>query len=80
LADITLALGRRQDFPFEIAASGDLEAIIRASVPAPEPDSLGHPDPNNRSPIWKRWNITYSADVDTFLRRAQDLASAGVTT
>lgn len=77
LADIALAIDRRGGFP----GGCQREPLARFTrmVPAPSPGSdnwdglgrsmVGAP----RSPIWKRWRISYDADLTQFEQRARHL-------
>jgi hypothetical protein len=65
-------------FPHGCAGKADLEAFVcRIKQPAAVGwDSLGKAaDEPPASPLWKRWRISYPADLATFRRRAESLAS-----
>ncbi len=77
LADVALAIDRRGGFP----GGCRKEQLVRFArkVPAPPPgpdewDGLGRPMAGvPKSPVWKRWRISYEANLERFERRARDL-------
>jgi transcriptional regulator with XRE-family HTH domain len=76
LAEVALAVDRRGGFPGGCPGKDDLAAFVKG-VKAPPPgrwDSLGRAalEPS-ASPLWKRWRISYAADLDTFRARAEAL-------
>ena len=78
LADVALALDRRGGFPGGCPAKSDLTAFVkRVKSPSVERwDDLGRPaEAPPTSPVWKRWRINYAADLATFQKRAEALAS-----
>jgi transcriptional regulator with XRE-family HTH domain len=80
LSDVTLALSRLATAPFHLETEVPLSAVIRAGRPAAEPDSLGHPGTSPRSPVWRRWNITYGGTLPDFLRRTTEVMAAAAPT
>jgi transcriptional regulator with XRE-family HTH domain len=78
LAEIVLALERRGGFPDGCPGKKDLEAFVKRVKPPPAHpwDGLGRPvDAAPTSPLWKRWRISYPADVATFRQRAEGLVA-----
>jgi transcriptional regulator with XRE-family HTH domain len=78
LADVALALDRQHGFPGGCRRA-PLERFLKTvkSPPAGAAwDDLGRPsrDPP-RSPVWKRWKVSYDATADEFERRATELAA-----
>lgn len=77
LADIALAVERRQGFP-EGCRRGALERFVRSVRLPPRGtpwDDLGRPaDRPPTSPVWRRWKIRYGAELEDFTRRALALA------
>jgi transcriptional regulator with XRE-family HTH domain len=77
LADIALAIDRRGGFPGG-CRKGQLVRFTQ-KIPASPPesddwDSLGRPMANTpTSPIWRRWRISYDADLAQFEQRARHL-------
>ena len=77
LADIALAIDRRGGFPG--GCRKDLLArftrMIRTAASKPDVwDSLGRPTAKPpTSPLWKRWRISYDADLAQFEQRARHL-------
>jgi transcriptional regulator with XRE-family HTH domain len=78
LSDITLALSQRSAFPIEVKSEAQLVRLVRAGVRATKPDSLGHPGEGPWPRLWTRWNITYAADLSTFLKRTLEVQQAYV--
>jgi transcriptional regulator with XRE-family HTH domain len=92
LSEIALALNRLSAMPLLREASTltgrraqprHLQAFIWRGEEAQKkrkanarPDSLGHPGTGNRSPIWKRWNISYAGTMDDFKRRTLEVHAA----
>lgn len=76
LADVARSIHRHWGFPGGCPAAERLDAYLRRTPFPTETDSLGYgEDDGPRSPIWRRWKITYPADLDTFRKRAEHLAS-----
>jgi transcriptional regulator with XRE-family HTH domain len=78
LAEVALALDRMGGFPGGCAGKADLEAFLGGTKQptAARWDSLGKAaDDPPALPLWKRWRISYPADLATFRRRAESLAS-----
>jgi transcriptional regulator with XRE-family HTH domain len=78
LAEVALTLERLGGFPGGCAGKTTLEAFVR-KVPKPAHDGwddLGSPgrEPPS-SAVWKRWKISYGADLTAFRERAATLAS-----
>ena len=77
LADVALAVDRRGGFPGGCRRDQLGRFIGRVPVPPPGSnawDGLGRPTAAApRSPIWKRWRISYDADLDRFEQRARSL-------
>jgi transcriptional regulator with XRE-family HTH domain len=77
LADIVLAIDRRGGFPGGCRQS-PLARFVRM-IPTPSPgsgawDSLGRPMAKPpTSPLWRRWRISYDADLARFEERARHL-------
>jgi transcriptional regulator with XRE-family HTH domain len=77
LADIALAIDRRGGFP----GGCRKEQLVRFTqkIPLPPPgsddwDDLGRPMANTpASPIWRRWRVSYDADLASFEQRARHL-------
>jgi transcriptional regulator with XRE-family HTH domain len=77
LADVALAIDRRGGFP----GGCRKEQLVRFTqmIPAPPAgsdawDGLGRPMANApTSPIWRRWRISYDADLAQFEQRARHL-------
>lgn len=82
LADITLALDRQGGFPGGCPGKEHLQAFVkRVKLPSGTRwDGLGRAaDKTPASPIWKRWRISYQADLATFRKRAESLVSLAQT-
>lgn len=78
LAEIALHLEETGGFPGGCPGKDDLVSFLKRAKAPPEGrrDDLGHPaGERNESPIWKRWGIRYAGDLNTFRKRAQELAS-----
>ncbi len=78
LADVALALERIGGFPGGCPGKEDLTAFVkRVKKPAPERwDDLGRAAHKpSTSPVWKRWRISYAADLATFRQRAEGLVT-----
>jgi transcriptional regulator with XRE-family HTH domain len=78
LADVALAIDRQAGFPGG-CHKGPLERFLRnTDLPAEtEPwEDLGKPaaEPST-SPLWRRWRITYDAELSRFRQRAEHLQS-----
>jgi transcriptional regulator with XRE-family HTH domain len=82
LADVTLTLDRLFGFPAGCPGRGDLERFLarvqppgQGDRPFPQaPDGLGRPTTEARlHPVWRRWQITYAADLAAFRSRAEHL-------
>lgn len=77
LADVALAIDRRGGFPG--GCRRDQLVRFTRRVPAPSPgsddwDDLGRPMASApTSPIWRRWRISYDADLMQFEQRARRL-------
>lgn len=77
LADIALAIDHRGGFPG--GCRRDQLVRFTQGIPTPSPESddwddLGHPMTGApTSPIWKRWRISYGADLAQFEQRARRL-------
>jgi hypothetical protein len=78
LADVALTIDRQKGFPGGCRRE-PLERLLKAIGLPPESvawDDLGRPEEGlPRSPVWRRWKISYGAKVEDFHRRAQRLAS-----
>ncbi len=78
LADIALAIDRRGGFPGGCRRESLDRFIQIIGATASDPDAwdhLGRPTARPpTSPIWKRWRISYEADLGRFAQRAQHLA------
>jgi transcriptional regulator with XRE-family HTH domain len=78
LAEVALTLERMGGFPGGCPGKPDLEAFVSGTKQptAARWDSLGKAaDEPPALPLWKRWKINYPADLATFRRRAETLAS-----
>jgi transcriptional regulator with XRE-family HTH domain len=78
LADIALALDRMGGFPGGCPGKEPLQAFVkRIKIPATTRwDSLGRAaDKPPTSPLWKRWRISYQADLATFRTRAEGMVA-----
>jgi transcriptional regulator with XRE-family HTH domain len=78
LAEVVLALDRMGGFPGGCPGKHDLAVFVKGVKQPSEHkwDSLGKPaDKPPSSPIWKRWQISYAADLSAFRERAQALAA-----
>jgi transcriptional regulator with XRE-family HTH domain len=74
LADVTLTIERIQGFPGECVASLSLGEFIRGVETPGHVDDLGRPAGDETlPPVSKRWCINYSAELETFRRRAESL-------
>jgi transcriptional regulator with XRE-family HTH domain len=77
LADIALAIDRRGGFPGGCRREqlASLISIVRTPTNRGNNwDSLGRPMAKPpTSPLWRRWRITYDADLDIFVQRARHL-------
>jgi transcriptional regulator with XRE-family HTH domain len=77
LADIALAIDRQGGFPGGCPGKEDLLKFVRRIKPPPPDqwDDLGRPGGKPpTSPLWKRWRISYAAELADFKRRAEGLA------
>lgn len=75
LADVVLVLRRSRGFPGGCVDVRGLEALVDR-VPRPDAeDDLGYPAEAGvrLPPVWKRWRVTYGADLDAFEQRARTL-------
>jgi hypothetical protein len=78
LADVVLALERVGGFPGGCPGKEDLAAFVKPikNPPRGRWDDLGRPALHaSTSPLWKRWRISYAADLATFRQRAEALVS-----
>jgi transcriptional regulator with XRE-family HTH domain len=78
LADVALALDRLGGFPGGCPGKEDLAAFVKRlkRPPSARWDDLGRPaETPPTSPLWKRWRISYAADLATFRQRAEGLVS-----
>jgi transcriptional regulator with XRE-family HTH domain len=74
LADIALTIDRTHGFPGGVQNGQQLSRLLKLAKPARHPDDLGRPAAGTRlPPVSKRWNITYAANLATFLDRAKHL-------
>lgn len=76
LADIALAIDRRQGFPGG-CRTNQLAGLVRSLEPPREAawDSLGSPMKDApRSALWRRWRINYDMSLEEFEARAMALA------
>jgi transcriptional regulator with XRE-family HTH domain len=78
LADVALAIERRAGFPGGCRRE-PLERFIKIVGLPPQGaawDDLGRPAERlPTSPVWRRWKISYGAEIEDFARRARGLAS-----
>lgn len=78
LADVVLALDRQGGFPGGCPGKKKLAAFVEL-IDKPTTarwDDLGRPALESpTSPLWKRWQINYAADLNTFRQRAEALVS-----
>jgi transcriptional regulator with XRE-family HTH domain len=78
LADVTLAIERSGGFPGGCPGKDDLQTFLAGVKIAKTAvwDGLGKAtDQPPTSAVWRRWRISYPADLATFRRRAESLAS-----
>ncbi len=78
LADVALALERIGGFPSGCPGKEDLATYVKRikKPPLDRWDTIGRPaDRPPTSPLWKRWRISYAADLATFRQRAENLVS-----
>jgi transcriptional regulator with XRE-family HTH domain len=74
LAEAALRIHERRGFPGGLVDSAVLSAFAANTRPSQECDSLGRPTlDGDLPPLWKRRNITYAADLETFRHRAEHL-------
>lgn len=76
LADIALTIDSDKGFPGGMVARQNLSEYVERIKRPEEPDNLGFSSSVPTvifPPDWKRWRITYPADLDTFRQRAQHL-------
>jgi hypothetical protein len=77
LADVTLAIDKQSGFPGGCRRDALARFTRLVSPPLTERDdwdSLGRPMAKlPSSPLWKRWRITYDANLDQFRERAKHL-------
>jgi len=82
LADVTLAIDKHFGFPLKCPGRESLARFLTLIKPPGTAvrespggqDSLGRPTTNDRLlPIWRRWNISYAADLTVFRERAEHL-------
>ncbi len=75
LSDLTITLARLGTLTMVPEVERRLEKLIK-SVKKPEvPDDLGSPEEGRLSPIWRRWNVTYSGSIKAFQSRAGELSA-----
>ena len=89
LADIALTIDKSYRFPGGCLARPLLSRLLnqartrREAADHPsrrQPDALGRPAEGTAlHPVWKRWGVTYAADLATFRERAQRLAALRAT-
>jgi transcriptional regulator with XRE-family HTH domain len=80
LAEIVLAIDRSGGFPGGCPWKHLLARFVkRVKAPAKEGwDDLGRPAPEPpKSPVWKRWRISYATDLQGFRERAAQLEALG---
>jgi transcriptional regulator with XRE-family HTH domain len=75
LAEIAIILGNHFEFKIASEAMVSLSQLIRMAKKPSNPDDLGYPGTGSRSPVWKRWNITYGGGLDGFRTRATELGT-----
>jgi transcriptional regulator with XRE-family HTH domain len=75
LSEIALLLAGHAGFRTAGDAVVSLGRLIRRAKKPTTPDDLGHPGTGSRSPVWKRWNITYGGGLDDFRARVTELAA-----
>ncbi len=77
LAEVALAVDRRGGFPGGCRKEQLVRFARKVAPPPPgsdEWDDLGRPMAGvPKSPVWKRWRISYEADLECFERRAREL-------
>jgi transcriptional regulator with XRE-family HTH domain len=74
LADAALAIDKAQGFPGGIWQPRNLAGLVRIAKRPDQADSLGRPaTTKGLAPLWKKWNVTYAADLSTFRTRAEGL-------
>ncbi|MBV9125124.1 MAG: helix-turn-helix transcriptional regulator [Planctomycetes bacterium] len=82
LADITLAIDKHFGFPLGCPGRKSLARFLTRVQPPGEDrsttprslDGLGRPTEQGRlHPIWRRWHISYAADLTVFRDRAEHL-------
>jgi transcriptional regulator with XRE-family HTH domain len=76
LADIALGIHRANGFPGGCVSAKHLTRLVKTVTPpnAESWDSLGRSSEGPpRSPIWKRWRVSYPATLDLFRKRAESL-------
>lgn len=73
LADVALTIHGTWGFPGGCPGKGDLERFIKGIRPPEKPDGVGYPAEEGEPlhPVWRRWRITYAANMDTFRERAE---------
>jgi len=74
LVDILLTINQGRGFPGGCVDPFSLSEFLRR-IPSPETeDDLGRPSSDDHlSPVFKRWRVTYAADLDSFRQRAERL-------
>jgi transcriptional regulator with XRE-family HTH domain len=80
LADVALTIDKHHGFPGGCPARQTLSHLVsrvqppqagNGRKPAPDLDGLGRPASDVPvHPVWKRWRISYAADLETFRNRA----------
>lgn len=75
LADVSLVLAQRSDFP-PVESTAGLERLVRLvgrPKPADPEDGLGHPGTGRPPLVWRRWRVSYAGTLDGFVARATGL-------
>jgi transcriptional regulator with XRE-family HTH domain len=74
LADVALTIDKGEGFPGGIVNKRQLSRFLKMVKRPQTPDSLGRPAGDGPlSPVWKRWNVTYTGNLATFRERAAHL-------
>ena len=75
LSDVALALSRLGSLSLTPEIESSLERITRVVKKPKNPDGLGNPGEGPHSPVWKRWNVSYSGDMASFKDRVKKLSA-----
>jgi len=78
LCDVTLTIARKGTLSIAPDVEQALERLTTSVKKPKVPDGVGHPSEGSLSPVWRRWNITYSGNMAAFEARIRSLVDGEI--